>query len=411
MATTGIAQESNEAAPYDSRLYPDSTFSEITPPDKAQFEMRPRPGPEETDKFPEYIQYLVDVAEPRSQEELDRDDPYMMRYTDALNLDSLFIGAPGFPAGYSTEEFEAAIQESIDNNFDAVSLTMSNGSDASVEEVIQRFKDMSNYIAENPSRYRHITSIEDFLITKSQGKIGIHYNFQSMNALDGNLKNIQMYYDLGLRQMNFTYNVDNEWGAGGQANNGDPLAGVTELGFDAIREMNRLGIVIDCSHSANQTCIDAAVASTKPIIMSHSNVAVLQPIPRNASDQAIQAVAAGGGAVCLNFIGGFLNPHGLARPYDIAKHVEYVGNLVGREHVCSGSDYVFNYADTLEWILLDPVQFPVESGYATPSQMGKPQEVWGVARVLEERFGWSGDEIRGFLGENVLRVYRANWTE
>ena len=70
IATPALAQESNETVPYDSRLYPDPTFSEITPPERAEFEMRPRPGPDEEDKFDEYIQYLVDVAEPRTQEEL-----------------------------------------------------------------------------------------------------------------------------------------------------------------------------------------------------------------------------------------------------------------------------------------------------------------------------------------------------
>jgi membrane dipeptidase len=134
-----------------------------------------------------------------------------------------------------------------------------------------------------------------------------------------------------------------------------------------------------------------------------------QPIGRNVSDDAVKAVAATGGVICVNFIGGFLDPQGLARPYDIAKHVEYIRNLVGPEAVCAGSDYVFNYADTLLWILRNPKNFPPEMGYATPSHMGKPGEVWGVVRELEETFGWSRQEIRGFLGENLLRVYEANW--
>ena len=72
------------------------------------------------------------------------------------------------------------------------------------------------------------------------------------------------------------------------------------------------------------------------------------PLIAMLSDKAIQAVAATGGAICINFIGGFLNPQGDARPMSIAKHMEYVKNLVGAEAVCAGSDYVPNYADALD---------------------------------------------------------------
>ena len=147
----------------------------------------------------------------------------------------------------------------------------------------------------------------------------------------------------------------------------------------------------------------------KPMMMSHSNLMTYQPIDRNVSDEAVKAVAGTGGVICVNFIGGFLNENGLARPYDIAKHVQYIRNMVGPEATCSGSDYVYNYADTLMWILKNPKNFPPEMGYATPSHMGKPGEVWGVVRELIETFGWTDEEIHGFLGENLMRVYKANW--
>lgn len=230
-----------------------------------------------------------------------------------------------------------------------------------------------------------------------------------MNAFGEELANIEKYYQLGIRRANFSYNVDNAYAGGSVSNDDGSNEGVTELGKQVIREMNRVGMLIDCSHSSNQTCIDAATLSSKPMVMSHSNVATFQPIGRNASDRAIKAVAATGGAICINFIGGFLNPQGEARPNDIAKHVQYIRNLVGAEYVCAGSDYVYNYAEALAWILKDPVQFPPAMGYASPSHMGMPGEVWGVVRELESRFDWSEEEIKGFLGGNLLRVYRANW--
>jgi len=132
-------------------------------------------------------------------------------------------------------------------------------------------------------------------------------------------------------------------------------------------------------------------------------------IDRNVSDEAIKAVASTGGVICINFIGGFLNPQADATPFSSAKHAEYARNLTGPGHVCAGSDYVWIYADSLLWVLKDPKNFPVEMGYATPSHMGKPSEMWAAARVLEEVYGWSDKEIAGFLGENLLRFYADVW--
>ena len=255
----------------------------------------------------------------------------------------------------------------------------------------------------------------DFETAKKAGKLGVFHNFQSMMPLDpaGDedtaLANLRKSYDLGVRQILFTYNIDTPYADGGVSNSDGTDQGVHEVGFAVIKEMNRLGIAVDCSHSSNQTCIEAAVASTKPIMMSHSNVGVLMPIDRNVSDEAIKAVASTGGVICINFIGGFLNNLGDSSPFSIAKHAEYIRNLTGPEHVCAGSDYVWNYGDTLHWILRNPKNFPVEMGYATPSHMGKPGEMWGAARVLEEVYGWTEEEIAGFLGENLVRFYSEVW--
>ncbi|WNC70396.1 hypothetical protein RI845_10800 [Thalassotalea nanhaiensis] len=83
--------------------------------------------------------------------------------------------------------------------------------------------------------------------------------------------------------------------------------------------------------------------------------------------------------------------------------------MSGREHVCAGSDFVYNYAGTLMWILNNLDAFPESMGYASPSHMGMPGKIWGVVRALEEVYGWSEDEIKGLLGDNLIQVYKANW--
>ena len=375
---------------------------------RTEFEMKPRPTEEED--FSAYIDYLVEVAEPRTVQERAADSDVKKRYRKALVADGLFVGGPGFPAGFSEQQYEEAIQHSIDNKFNFVSATISNGPPEDTPDVVrERMEYVNQYWKERGDRYVQVRNLADLERARKEGKLAVMHNFQSMMPLGEDLKNLQTFYDLGLRQMNFTYNIDTPYADGGVSNDDGTDQGVHPLGAKVVKEMNRLGIVVDCSHSSDQTCIEAAAMTRKPMMMSHSNLMTYQPIGRNVSDQAVKAVAATGGVICVNFIGGFLNPQGLARPYDIAKHVQYIRNLVGPEALCHGSDYVYNYADTLLWILRNPENFPIEMGYATPSHMGKPGEVWGVVRELEERYGWTEEEIRGFLGENLRRVYEANW--
>jgi membrane dipeptidase len=381
---------------------------------RIDFEMKPRPTDEK--EFPAYIEYLVQVAEPRSDDERAKDAELQERYRTAIVMDSLFVGAPGFPAGFSADLYETAIQHSIDNKFNFISATISNGPPEDTPEVVkERMTRVNQYWKDRGDRYVQVFGLADIEKARESDKLAVMHNFQSMMTLGSEstaeeaVANLRQYYDLGLRQLNFTYNIDTPYADGGVSNSDGSDQGVHELGEAVVKEMNKLGIVVDCSHSSNQTCIEAAAMTRKPMIMSHSNLMTYQPIDRNVSDQAVKAVAGTGGVICVNFIGGFLNPQGLARPYDIAKHVQYIRNLVGPEFLCHGSDYVYNYADTLLWILRNPKNFPIEMGYATPSHMGKPGEVWGVVRELEETYGWTETEIRGFLGENLLRVYKANW--
>lgn len=376
------------------------------------FEMKPRPTVEA--EFPEYIEYLVEVAEPRTAEERAGDAKVKKKFRRALVVDALFVGGPGFPAGFTAEQYEEAVQHSVDNQYDVLSTTTTNGPPEDTPDVVmERMAGINAYWAERSERFLQVRTVDDMQRARKEGKLGVFHNSQSMNPLgddpDQVKTNLQKYYDLGLRQLNFTYNIDTIYADGGVSNYDGTDQGITDLGEEVIIEMNRLGIVVDCSHSSNRTCMEAAAATRKPMMMSHSNLMTYQPIGRNVSDEAVKAVAATGGVICVNFIGGFLNPQGLGRPYDIAKHLEYIGQMVGRDKLCVGPDYVYNYADTLLWILKNPKNFPVEMGYATPSHMGKPGEVWGVVSELQEAYGWSDDEIRGFLGENLLRVYRANW--
>ena len=269
---------------------------------------------------------------------------------------------------------------------------------------------MKAWIDENSDRFTLATTVQDLVDAKDAGVIAIMLNSQSMDMLDEDIANVQRYWDLGIRQMNFSYNQTGAYSAGMVDN--DPLVadrGITELGYGVVAEMNRVGMIVDCSHSSWQTCIDAAEITTKPMMISHSNSAELYDNYRNVSSEAIRAVAATGGVICVNFLGGFLNPQGSATPKSIAKHIDFIGQLVGKQATCFGVDYVENYGVALGPIISNPEKYPPAQGYGLPTQMAPPADVWAVAQVLEEEHGWSEAEIRGLMGDNLMRLYEANW--
>lgn len=360
-----------------------------------------------TDKeIADRIEYLVNMSDPRTIADRAEDAEYRKKYSDAISIDSVVIGAPGV-VGMSTGDYDNLSERYIGSEYTAFGATISNGSE-SAGPLFKKLKVTREHIKENSDKYALIRSVDDLYKAKEQGKVATIINSQSSDALDGELANVQKLYDAGLRQLNFSYNVTNMW-SDGMGSNSKQDDGLSEMGEKLVVAMNDAGMLVDCSHSSDQTCIEAARISTKPIILSHTNARGLHDIDRNATDEAIKAVASTGGAVCVNYLGGFLNGAGDATPQAVAKHVDYIKQLVGVQATCLGSDFVQTYEQTLDPIIRNPIKYPPAQGYGSVTQMGLPGDGWGVARVLEESHGWSEAEIRMLLGENLIRIYQANW--
>ena len=149
--------------------------------------------------------------------------------------------------------------------------------------------------------------------------------------------------------------------------------------------------------------------SSKPVLATHSNAKALYDTGRNITDEAMKAIAATDGAVCTVGVGLFLNPEGTAEVEAIAEHVQYTAELIGRDRTCYASDYSHMYADFLKAFIGVVDKYPPEKGFGAPIQNASGGDIWGVARVLEDKYNWKEDDIRGFLGENLMRVYKANW--
>jgi microsomal dipeptidase-like Zn-dependent dipeptidase len=353
---------------------------------------------------------LMKGTEARSAAEREKDKKVMARYKDAIVIDALI---PGTPEGYvegTISDYEHMVSLSRDYGVNMVSYTAAVDDTYEPLKIVQWIGKAIKYWNSKPETYQIVETVDDIYKAKKEGKFAVNMNFQGTNALGGRMEMVDVYYKLGVRQMNFAYNVRNHMSDGGGV---DPErdGGLSKAGMRLVKEMNRVGMVVDCTHSSNKTCLDAASISTKPIVLSHSNCYGAYELPRNSPDDVVKAVAKTGGVICTNGLGGFLNKEGNAGPEDIARHVNYVKELVGSEHTCWGSDHLTPqvYVDALDFVLRNPESYPPELGYGSQTQIAQPGDILGVVPILEDKYGWSEKEVRGFLGENLIRVYKENW--
>jgi len=366
------------------------------------------------------IKYLVKMADPYTAEERAAFKKYIDKYSDTIVIDTIHIGTVGF-AGLNEEAWieMMGFQAQTSKGFTAISQTATNGDTGLIATDPLVNTGATDKEIEKSKGFVKVRSVKDIEQAKADGKTGIFYNIQgsdfiNIDKIDQDVSKIKA---AGILKANITYNVDNKYGTGGNQNN-SPSAktGLTDPGIELVKAFNKYGVVVDCSHSSDLVCVDIAKHSTKPVMASHSNAYGLQPITRNISDEAILAIAKTGGTISVVLLGGFLNPEGDASGEAVAKHVIYISDLIskelgidGKRHVGFGADTVHTYADALNPIIRNPERYSVENGYGSVTEQALPTDIWDTARVLEDDYGWTKEEVQGFLGMNALRVYNANW--
>ena len=255
----------------------------------------------------------------------------------------------------------------------------------------------------NPGLVGHAKSVEDIERLREAGKLACVMSIEGGEALQGDLGVLRMLFELGVRVIGLTWNQRNRIADGiAEARTG---GGLTEFGVAAIREMNRLGIVVDVAHVSDPGFWDVAEISEKPFIASHSNARAVCDHPRNLNDDQIAALARAGGVMGMNFAPNFVHPElgAMAHPLSGSKagegapratlemvldHVDYIVELVGPQHVGLGSDFdgIGDTPDGLE----DATKLPA------------------ITAGLLDR-GYSEPDIRDILGGNFLRVFREVW--
>jgi membrane dipeptidase len=216
---------------------------------------------------------------------------------------------------------------------------------------------------------------------------------------------VGLYRDLGVRQVHLAYNRNNAIG-GGCYDEDVPL---TPYGRKVVAAINEAGMLMDCSHTGHRTSLDIMECSTAPVIFSHSNPRGLADDRRNVTDEQIRACAATGGVICVNGVGRFLGDPA-ASSESMVRHIDYLVELVGPEHVGLGLDCTYptngldEYPDGVDRAFWWPYygQGPAGLRIAAPEQLPE------ITRGLVAR-GYPEPAIRRILGESMLEVARKVW--
>lgn len=278
-------------------------------------------------------------------------------------------------------------------------------------DFIETVKDMYTlftYLDALPDKLLLVKTLQDIELAKTSSRLGIIFGLQDGSSLDGDLTLLTVLYQLGLRTMSLTYNEQNALGVGCMEPHD---SGLTLFGRQVVRETNRLGIVLDLSHSSEKTTFDAMKITSKPPIFSHSNPYSLTPSPRCISDSQIKAVAELGGVVGISVYSPMCYSKPDQRPTlsDFLDRIEFVVDKVGIRHVGIGTD-IFEGKNPILWRATTKRKYPEMVGWFEHDNLHVEGfethlEIDNVLFGLAER-GYKEEDIKLILGENLLRVFR-----
>ena len=233
-----------------------------------------------------------------------------------------------------------------------------------------------------PDTFELATKADDIERIFASGKIVSLIGMEGGHSIDNSLATLRMFYGLGARYMTLTHSTHVDWAD--SASEPPRLGGLSPFGEDVVREMNRLGMLVDLSHVSPETMDDALRVAAAPVIFSHSSARAIFDHERNVPDWILTRLPANGGIVMVTFVPNFLGLR-RARLSDVADHMDHIRHLIGADHIGIGSDF--------DGMPRTPIGLPDVSAFPALT-----------AELL--RRGWQDDEVRKVLGLNVIRVLR-----
>lgn len=270
------------------------------------------------------------------------------------------------------------------------------------EDAVKLIAGFRQWLQAHPDDYALVGQAEDIERARRDNKLAVFFNIEGGNPLFEQPSMVQLYYDLGVRWMLFAYNRSNALAGGCQ----DEDTGLTDLGRAVLQEMERVGMIVCCSHIGHRSAIEILNRATQPVIFSHSNPRAVWEHARNIDDDLMRACARTGGLIGINGVGIFLGDNDSSAE-TIVQHIDYTVNLLGIEHVGIGLDYVFDQEEVRAFVKAHPESYPPEK-YPNGIELAPPETIPMIAELLLAR-GYSDNAVRAIMGGNLLRIARQVW--
>ncbi len=291
-----------------------------------------------------------------------------------------------------------------DAGFTALSATIA-GDNHNISEAVQRVARARSAV-QAMEGMRLCESVADVKAAKAAGALGVLLHFEGTRCFERNLDMIEAFYALGIRQTLLAFNNANSAG-GGAMDEAD--AGLTGFGRRVVREMARVGMLLDLSHTGRRTALDAIELMEGPCVYTHSNPAALYAHPRNISDEEIKACAETGGLIGIPSSSMY---HGDPRstPETLFRHLDYIVQMVGDGCAGLGLDYVFDAAPLNDYMRARTDEWPDAKEPDWPGVVtATPAHPLALTELML-RAGYPDQAVKNVLGENYVRVCGAVWT-
>jgi membrane dipeptidase len=340
---------------------------------------------------------------------------------------SFLIDGLGGPGGQGTENGEPLTASEVEDlktsGMTCLHLTVGDVGtmppDVAYEKAVASIARWDAEIARNPVALLPVRNVADILAAMTSGRTGLVYGFQDGVCFESDLERLDTFHRLGIRVIQPTYNRRNRLGDGCM----EPVdGGLTAAGHEAVARMNALGILVDLSHCGRSTAAAAIRASRGPVAFTHTGCAALADHPRNRTDAELRAVAETGGVSGI-FVMPYLAAGRQPTADDVVRHIEHAVDVAGEDHVAIGTDgtlsrveltptFVERFRANVAKRLAAGIAAPQETvdGYLFASDLNTPRRFEQLADRLSHR-GHSDDRIEKILGTNLLRVFRATWTD
>jgi membrane dipeptidase len=304
---------------------------------------------------------------------------------------------------------EKIFQQMREGGVDAVHVTIAYHEN--FRETILNIETWKRWFERCPDLIFQGRTANDVRRARSEGRTAIFFGFQNPSPIEDDIGLVDIFYDLGVRFMQLTYNNQSLLATGCYE---EEDSGVTRMGRQVILEMNRVGMVVDMSHSAERSTLDAINISTRPIAITHANPAFWCPAKRNKSNLVLSELAAADG-----MLGFSLYPHHLKDKSDckldsFCEMIARTAEIMGVDHIGIGSDLCQDQPDSIvEWMRVGRWTREIDYGEGSATDAGfPPMPDWfkdnrhfsRIANALRS-YEFSEEEIGKIMGENWLRFY------